>query len=487
MENIERGKRLLALHQARKVLAEAEHLLEVLPQGRGSTLNADMVDGLHAAEIIAEAVSEVTKRIMDRIRAPGGGGGEGKTLSFSELLDTIADAQMPNALLLDGSRAMTGDLFMQSHKVRWDTDDPAEDLYITVDPATWRFLFKSTDGYFYDIEAYGLYSEDWTCTALGGAGIIRGPATGKLYIKTGGGSTIMTVDSDNTDCTIGFLNSITGKNGTATLRTHPLAASHVILQSHTGGAYQTCIDLVGGVAKMDAISEITPGAGVTLDGVLCKDNVIPNSAYPNALLLDGSRLMAGDFVPDGNYTRRIGTGGAAWLSALIGTLYLNTLQAETNPGSIWTKNEANAAIWFRTIFGGAQVCAKLISLGANNGAFQIDRGGDIVGLAGKTLTYDNIIVNTDIVPDEDGGANLGSAALPFNQIHSYDWYIGTSGLVQGHMAFGPSADTSFTPPLRTDANRGAAGNLGRVIFNTDDGMPNYDDGTNWRDINGNIT
>jgi len=39
----------------------------------------------------------------------------------------------------------------------------------------------------------------------------------------------------------------------------------------------------------------------------------------------------------------------------------------------------------------------------------------------------------------------------------------------------------------TDANRPAAGTAGRWIFNTDDGMPNYDDGTDWRDINGNIT
>lgn len=39
----------------------------------------------------------------------------------------------------------------------------------------------------------------------------------------------------------------------------------------------------------------------------------------------------------------------------------------------------------------------------------------------------------------------------------------------------------------TDAQRPAAGTVGRVIFNTDDGMPNYDDGSNWRDVNGNIT
>lgn len=39
----------------------------------------------------------------------------------------------------------------------------------------------------------------------------------------------------------------------------------------------------------------------------------------------------------------------------------------------------------------------------------------------------------------------------------------------------------------TDAQRPVAGTAGRWIFNTDDGMPNYDDGTDWRDINGNIT
>jgi hypothetical protein len=42
---------------------ESEELLEKLPQGHGSGLDADMVDGLHASEIIA--------------RAPGKGGGGG--------------------------------------------------------------------------------------------------------------------------------------------------------------------------------------------------------------------------------------------------------------------------------------------------------------------------------------------------------------------------------------------------------------------------
>jgi hypothetical protein len=63
---LERNKRLLA---DRAKTQESEELLEKLPQGHGSGLNADMVDGLHAAEIIA--------------RAPGKGGGGGGSGSGS--------------------------------------------------------------------------------------------------------------------------------------------------------------------------------------------------------------------------------------------------------------------------------------------------------------------------------------------------------------------------------------------------------------------
>lgn len=40
---------------------------------------------------------------------------------------------------------------------------------------------------------------------------------------------------------------------------------------------------------------------------------------------------------------------------------------------------------------------------------------------------------------------------------------------------------------RTDANRGAAGTAGRIIFNTDDGAINVDNGTNWTDAQGTTT
>lgn len=40
-------------------------------------------------------------------------------------------------------------------------------------------------------------------------------------------------------------------------------------------------------------------------------------------------------------------------------------------------------------------------------------------------------------------------------------------------------DTGLQVPVKTDATRGSAGEAGRVIFNSDDGVLNLDDGTNW--------
>lgn len=59
-DELKRNRRLLQAHKETK---EGEKLLELLPQGHGSGLDADMVDGLHVVEILAKA------------RGSGGGGG----------------------------------------------------------------------------------------------------------------------------------------------------------------------------------------------------------------------------------------------------------------------------------------------------------------------------------------------------------------------------------------------------------------------------
>ena len=62
---LEKTRRLLADHARAQ---ESEELLDKLPQGHGSGLDADMVDGLHAAEILGKA----------RVSGGGGGGGSGE-------------------------------------------------------------------------------------------------------------------------------------------------------------------------------------------------------------------------------------------------------------------------------------------------------------------------------------------------------------------------------------------------------------------------
>ncbi len=42
-----------------------------------------------------------------------------------------------------------------------------------------------------------------------------------------------------------------------------------------------------------------------------------------------------------------------------------------------------------------------------------------------------------------------------------------------------AASLEHKVPVKTNATRGAPGEEGRVIFNSDDGQLNIDDGTNW--------
>jgi hypothetical protein len=86
-------KRNRALLRAHKETEESEQLLEKLPQGHGSGLNADLVDGLHAAEIIA--------------RAPGKGGGGGGSGSGSGDMTKAVYDQNENGIV-DNSEKLGG-------------------------------------------------------------------------------------------------------------------------------------------------------------------------------------------------------------------------------------------------------------------------------------------------------------------------------------------------------------------------------------------
>jgi len=165
-------------------------------------------------------------------------------------------------------------------------------------------------------------------------------------------------------------------------------------------------------AYVDVLNELTAATGVTVDGVLCKDGVVPDSAYPNAFLLDCSRAVAGHLLPDASLTRNLGSGSKRWANLYVAGIY---------PTEI-TQPSANTALGlikaWTTGYGSLETVAQIHAGGAT---FDIPRAGDITMLAQKMMQF------------------------------------GTY----------------------TDAQRPAAGTAGRVIFNTDDGNLNIDDGTNW--------
>jgi len=72
-EEIERNNRLVKLYKQKKRRQEGEKLLELLPQGEGSGLDADMVDGLHKDELIEEAVSRLPALGSGAVGGSGGG------------------------------------------------------------------------------------------------------------------------------------------------------------------------------------------------------------------------------------------------------------------------------------------------------------------------------------------------------------------------------------------------------------------------------
>lgn len=162
-----------------------------------------------------------------------------------DLTGVIPNSAYPNALLLDGSRKMTGSL--------------APATYGLYDLGTEPFQFRD-----------GFFSRDIN------VGRNISAAGGTAYLKY---VDIATLGSFTAGCNL--LPKLAN--------TYDLGYS---AQEWRHGKFK-------GTVYVDTIAEITAAAGVTIDGVLCKDGAIPETAvpvlkdakYPNALLLDGSREM----------------------------------------------------------------------------------------------------------------------------------------------------------------------------------------------------
>ena len=136
------------------------------------------------------------------------------------------------------------------------------------------------------------------------------------------------------------------------------------------------------------------------------------------LLIDGTRAMTGDFdvatydvkfndclirntAP--NVLEVTNLAETAFRSMKVSVIYAAEFSGFYDTNMIFgTKAAAGANCKFNTYHGGLQTCAELVSLGLNNGAFRIQRAGDITLLAGKHLAA------------AGAGSHIGSVAQPFS-------------------------------------------------------------------------
>ncbi len=201
--------------------------------------------------------------------------------------------------------------------------------------------------------------------------------------------------------------------GHYTIRTGINAASYVLFQAYDT-AMRNVMKLINGQVQMDAINEITADAGVTVDGVLLKDGVLEDSAYPNALLLDGSRAMNEKIQLNDIWIKRASSSAFILLRSDLATrasLYVNSLsilsyletsslKLSDDPAWIKGKQAVNSVVNFQGYDDGISdyvTCASLVSSTdfESDEYFSISRAGDITVLASKVLNFgDNPILHT---------------------------------------------------------------------------------------------
>jgi len=185
------------------------------------------------------------------------------------------------------------------------------------------------------------------------------------------------------------------------------------------------------VRTFPSLADYLKLAGGTMTGDI--DLAANKLQFTNLSLKQFSTIMGGC------YTRN-GVTLLDWLTRrLIWTEYLRPSSAVSD-GYIQTYEDNTQHLHLRSYNTVQRTCIDLI-----NGRADIPRAGDIIPVG---LSYD-----------------CGSALIPW-----FNFYTRQVSL-----------------NIFTDATRPAAASAGRVIYNSDDVGLNIDDGTNWRDTDGNIT
>jgi hypothetical protein len=212
MSEMERSQKLVALARARALMAEAEALLKILPQGEGSELDADTIDGLHAAEIIAKAVAEVVAKVTQKLRVGGGGGGpkytDAKAVAAVEAEDplTLKNVTMTGDLDLASNKLLFADTLIKQLGTDWialrnRADDAYRGLYCSTVVTTGDFgmsntrRIKTQSG-----GAFNYYLSAWDvgASALENVAVVQGHATDPYFEILKGGNIIPAVDNTYT-------------------------------------------------------------------------------------------------------------------------------------------------------------------------------------------------------------------------------------------------------------------------------------------------
>lgn len=201
------------------------------------------------------------------------------------------------------------------------------------------------------------------------------------------------------------------------------------------------------------------------------------------LLLDGSRAMIDDLNLGGNDINSVNIvnciGVAAGTSGITSSGHIKGLASGVTDIGITAQE-------FRDLYLKGKVKFASLLLKEFGGKIAVRNLADSV-YAGMVM-YE-ISLNR-------GLAVLSSGSIPKIKPYAGD---GKKWTLQGHTgtAFVDVAEFDddglrtlnrpFGLTVFTDATRGAAGTAGRVIFNSDDGQINIDDGTNWTLPDGSIT
>lgn len=124
-----------------------------------------------------------------------------------------------------------------------------------------------------------------------------------------------------------------------------------------------------------------------------KMRVLFTDEYPlDAYLFDAvGNMLSNPFYFDGLdfvFEVRVDLSGEDLFNVGLGTfdtVRMRGMEAR-NQYAYWKTNNIVDSFWrFQTLYGGVQTCAELVCLGANNGAFRIQRAGNISLLSNKIL------------------------------------------------------------------------------------------------------